>query len=116
MKDIETYEDILQLTTEFYEKLLIDEQIGHYFKSLDLKSHLPRVADFWAFILIDQSGYTGNMMDAHAKLALKEPDFEKWLSLFHQTINQLFTGEKATLAKDRSILIALTMKSKLLEK
>jgi hemoglobin len=113
MRDIETYEDCLFLIDKFYDKLLKDEQIVHYFSDLDLKKHIPRVADFWAFILIDKAGYSNNMMAAHAKLPLKEDDFTRWLELFHSTINELFSGEKAALAIERSKLVAWTMKSKL---
>jgi hemoglobin len=113
MKDIETYEDVLDLIKLFYKKLLFDEQIGHFFQELNLDLHIPRVADFWAFILIDQPGYSGNMITAHAKLHLSEPDFERWLNLFHKTIQENFEGTKAALAIERSTLIAWTMKSKL---
>ena len=113
MKDIETYEECHFLIERVYDKLLTDEHIGHYFQSLDLSKHIPRVADFWAFILLDKSGYTGNMMDAHARLPLKGTDFDHWLALFHQTVNEQFSGEKAKLAIERSSLIAWTMKSKL---
>lgn len=111
--DIETYEDVLQLITKFYDRLLVDEQISHFFTELDLDKHIPHVADFWAFILIDRAGYANNMMTAHAKLALKATDFERWLELFHETINELFEGVKANLAIERSKLIAWTMKSKM---
>lgn len=113
MKDIETFEECHFLIERFYDKLLTDERIGHYFQSLDLSKHIPQVADFWAFILIDKTGYTGNMMDAHARLPLKETDFDRWLALFHETVHELFSGEKANLAIERSSLIAWTMKSKL---
>jgi hemoglobin len=112
MNDIETFENIRFLIKRFYDKLLLDAQIGHFFQSLDLDTHLPRVADFWAFILIDQPGYTGNMMLAHAHLDLSEKDFEQWLYLFHETIDGYFKGPKANLAKERSSLIAWTMKAK----
>lgn len=113
MRDIQTYEDCLALIQAFYDKLLSDQQIGHFFQALDLITHIPRVADFWAFVLIDQPGYTNNMMTAHAKLTLTEKDFERWLSLFHATIDEHFSGEKANLAKERSRLIAWTMRSKM---
>jgi hemoglobin len=113
MKDIETYEDCLLLIRKFYDKLLADEQISHFFIQLNLEEHIPKVADFWAFILVDRPGYSNNMMTAHAKLTLTEKDFERWLELFHWTIDELFEGEKANLAKERSKLIAWTMKSKM---
>lgn len=112
-RDIETYADVLQLITQFYDRLLVDEQIRHFFTELDLEKHIPHVADFWAFILIDRPGYTNNMMTAHSKLKLKESDFERWLALFHLTIQELFEGEKANLAVERSNLISWTMKSKM---
>jgi hemoglobin len=113
MKDIETYEDCILLIRKFYDKLLVDKDISHFFVDLDLVEHIPKVADFWAFILIDQPGYSNNMMSAHASLKLKENDFARWLELFHQTINEFFVGEKANLAIERSKLIAWTMKTKM---
>jgi hemoglobin len=53
------------------------------------------------------------MMTAHSKLELKASDFEQWLALFHESMNELFEGEKANLAIERSKLIAWTMKSKM---
>jgi hemoglobin len=113
MKDISTYEDCLLLVEKFYDKLLIDSEISHYFIHLDLTVHIPRVADFWAFILVDKAGYSGNMMAAHAKLPLKESDFKQWLNLFQETVVENFEGEKAQLALERSKLIAWTMTSKI---
>ncbi len=113
MKDIETYDDCLFLIEKFYEQLLVDERISHFFTTLPLVEHIPKVADFWAFILIDKPGYTGNMMQAHAKLHLKGKDFDQWLKLFHETIDKYFSGDKAKLAKERSTLIAWTMRAKI---
>lgn len=111
--DITTYEDCLFLIRKFYDKLLTDDTIAHFFVKLDLEEHIPRVADFWAFLLIDKPGYNNNMMTAHAKLELKEKDFVRWLALFQETINEHFAGEKAELARQRSTLIAWTMRSKM---
>ena len=113
MKDIESYEDCILMIEKFYDKLLIDPEISHYFVHLDLKTHIPRVADFWAFILVDKAGYSGNMMAAHAKLPLKESDFKQWLNLFQETVQENFYGEKSQLAVERSKLIAWTMTSKM---
>lgn len=112
MKEIESTKDITLLIELFYDKLLHDEETRPLFEQLDLKAHIPRVVQFWAFILLDSPGYQANMMEKHAHLPLTESLFEKWLFLFHQTIDELYTGEKAELAKQRSTLIAWTMKSK----
>ncbi|MCE2712708.1 MAG: group III truncated hemoglobin [Cryomorphaceae bacterium] len=112
-RDITTIQDLEFLIRKFYDKLLVDEQIGHFFIKLNLEEHIPKVASFWAFIALDSPGYKGNMMEAHAKLELKTADFERWLNLFHQTIHEYFTGETADFIVQRSSLIAWTMQSKL---
>ncbi|MBK5279749.1 MAG: globin, partial [Bacteroidia bacterium] len=35
----------------------------------------------------------------HAKLPVEQQHFEQWLTLFYETVDGLFTGEKATRAK-----------------
>ncbi|MDF3025712.1 MAG: hypothetical protein K0S23_19 [Fluviicola sp.] len=115
MKEIESKEDVALLVETFYQKLVNDELVSHFFSQLDLKEHLPRVIQFWSFILLDEAGYSANMMEKHARLDLNEESFDRWLKLFHETVDQFFTGEKAELAKQRSTLIAWTMKTKFIK-
>lgn len=115
MKEIEHPDDVTLLVHTFYDKLIADELVSHFFKDLDLAEHLPKIVAFWSFILLDEPGYSANMMEKHARLDLNEESFDRWLKLFHETVDQFFTGEKADLAKQRSSLIAWTMKSKLLK-
>jgi hemoglobin len=113
MRDINSPEDCSFLIEHFYDKLLKDPLIGHFFSTLPLQEHIERVASFWSFILLDKPGYTGNMMEAHSQLKLTSNDFDRWLELFHETINDHFSGEKANLAIQRSSIIAMTMRSKM---
>jgi len=115
MKEIESKQDVELLVEIFYQKLVEDELISHFFSKLDLKEHLPRVVQFWSFILLDEDGYNTNMMEKHMKLDLKEEFFERWLKLFHETVDQFFIGEKADLAKQRATLIGWTMKTKFIK-
>lgn len=115
MKEIESKEDVTLLIETFYQKLVKDELISHFFSHLNLEEHLPKVVQFWSFILLDEPGYSANMMEKHAKLNLDEKSFDRWLKLFHETVDQFFTGEKAELTKQRSTLIAWTMKTKFLK-
>lgn len=114
MKEIENKEDVTLLVHTFYDKLVKDELVSHFFKDLDLAEHLPKIVQFWSFILLDEAGYSANMMEKHARLDLNEASFDRWLKLFHETVDQFFTGEKAELAKQRSSLIGWTMKTKLI--
>ena len=55
MKDIETYEDVLDLIKLFYKKLLFDEQIGHFFQELNLDLTFPESLIFGhLYLLINQ--------------------------------------------------------------
>lgn len=115
MKEIETKADVERLIDVFYQKLVKDQRVSHFFAGLDLKEHLPRVVQFWSFVLLDEAGYSANMMEKHARLNLDEESFDRWLKLFHETVDEFFVGEKAELAKQRSTLIAWTMRTKFLQ-
>ena len=54
------------------------------------------------------------IIDKHiSKSPLKEVHFERWLLLFNETIDELFSGEISNQAKQRAQLIGWTIKSKI---
>ena len=64
-RDINTRADVEHLIRSFYEKALIDEQIGFIFTDIakiDLESHLPHLFDFWENILLKPNGYKRNVL------------------------------------------------------
>jgi hemoglobin len=113
-KDIETPENCLLLVEEFYKKLLDHEEMRPFFIHLDLKPHIQVVADFWSTILLGTAIYKNNTVAAHKDLPLEKAHFEIWLSLFNETVESLFEGEKAKEAISRARTIGLTMRYKLL--
>lgn len=113
LKDITVYEDIERLVNAFYDKLLHDKVTQDKFTNLDIKSHLPRIVDFWAFILIDKPGFTGNVFEKHIPLNLQPLHFEKWVSLWTDTVKEMYAGPKAELAVQRAIVLSYTFQSKL---
>ncbi|HVG13855.1 MAG TPA: group III truncated hemoglobin [Chitinophagaceae bacterium] len=119
-RDIESREDLEIMLSAFYEKALNDDLIRHFFTSvvpLDLAHHLPLIIDFWESVLLNKAGYRKNVMDVHLninKLSSIEPaHFARWVSLFTSTIDQLFEGPRATLAKQRAQSIATMMSIKI---
>ena len=119
-KDITRREDIELLITTFYTKAMADEEIKHFFHEvvkLDLERHIPHIADFWETVLLDNPVFTGNPMDKHIAMHAISPftpdHFKRWLALFHQTTDELFTGDKAEMAKQRADSIALLMQYKI---
>jgi len=117
--DISTSADIRTLIDSFYEKVKADEVIGYIFNDIakvDWPHHLPRMYAFWEFLLLGKDTYQGNPMEVHQKLnrivPLTEEHFDRWLKLFHDTVDEHFQGLVAQDAKTRSSLIVLTWKPK----
>ncbi len=111
--DIQNKEDIELLVRKFYDSLLTNESIKPVFDDLNFEAHIPHIVSFWSFVLLDEEGYKTNVFDKHVNLPIKEEHFDIWLSHFEKTINDLFEGEKAELAKLRAQTIAFTFKTKL---
>jgi len=111
--EITTQDDVNHLVREFYGKVLKDELLSPHFAGINLEHHLPRIAAFWALILVDQEGYKGNVFDKHAHLKIDNRHFDRWVELFSQTVDEYFIGEKAELAKQRAKLLQYTFVNKM---
>ncbi len=111
MKDIESRQDIDLLLQRFYEKVLVDDVIGYIFAiaELDLEHHLPIIGDFWDSMIFGEKDYQlrgRNPMQIHLdlnrKTELTAAHFERWLKIWSETVDELFTGERAELIKMRA--------------
>lgn len=118
-KDIQNREDILLLMQHFYNKLLKDLSISYLFTDIakiDLAHHLPILVDFWDSLLFRSDTYQKNAMLPHMSLHQKSPlqkhHFETWLTYFKETVDELFEGEIAFLAKERATSIATVIQIK----
>ncbi|XOV66863.1 MAG: group III truncated hemoglobin [Fluviicola sp.] len=113
MTDIQTTDDIELLVNSFYTKVLKDPTLAPFFAKLDFDRHLPRMIHFWAFVLLDESGYTTDVTKTHINMPLKKVHFDRWIELFNETTDELFSGENADKAKQRAFLIRWTIESKM---
>jgi hemoglobin len=111
-KDIETREDIEKLIRSFYEDLLKLEGMPEVFAGIDFPSHIPSIVKFWSFVLLDESGYKTNVFQKHLHLPIRSHQFDQWLEIFTKTVDRLFEGENAGLAKQRATALAYTFKNK----
>lgn len=120
IKDISTRADIELLMNNFYERLLADERINYIFTDvakLDIKTHIPVIADFWESVLLNKNVYHNNTMKVHMVLNDKTPlskeHFNVWLTHFTFTVDELFEGNIALLAKQRARSVATLMEIKI---
>lgn len=119
-KDIADRKDIDLLMNIFYEKLLKDSTINYIFTDvvkIDIKTHIPIIADFWESILFNENIYHNNPMKIHLDINSKTPllkhHFDTWLTYFNSSIDELFEGSVALKAKQRALSIATTMQIKI---
>lgn len=120
--DILNRADLELLMKTFYGKLLADVSISYLFTDvakINLEKHLPILVDFWESILFQSDSYQKNAMkvhmDLHKQSPLQQHHYKTWLGYFHETVNELFEGEKAELARQRATSIATVMQIKLIE-
>jgi hemoglobin len=111
--DIETREDCERLVRAFYGRALEDPIIGFLFTDvahLDLEAHVPEITSFWETILLGAQTYRGGAFAPHASLHHKAPlragHFERWLALWTATVDELFAGPRAELAKAHALRVA----------
>ncbi len=113
MKEIESISDIELLVNTFYAKVMEDELLAPFFKNINFDKHLPKMNAFWAFVLLDQAGYSTDVTQKHINMPLNQGLFNQWVKLFSETLDELFIGEKVELAKQRAFLIGWTIQSKI---
>ena len=113
LKDIQTKTDVTLLVTAFYDKVWKDTLLAPFFKHLDFEKHLPQMIHFWSFALLDEPGYATNVTEKHLKMRIQKEHFDQWLHLFSKTVNELFSGEKTEMAKQRAAVIGWTIQSKM---
>lgn len=119
-EDIKDRKDLLLLVQLFYERLLNDDRLAYLFAKVSgehLVEHLDILCDFWESVLFFTGTYQRNAMLKHIELhddhPLNELHFKLWLGYFNQTVDELFAGEKAELAKQRAHSIAVIMQMKI---
>jgi len=112
MRDLETKNDIELLINAFYSKLLQIDEMKIVFAGIDFPSHVPHIVHFWSFVLFDEPGYKTNVFEKHVNLPIKIHQFDMWLEVFINAVDDLYKGKKAERAKQHATVLAHTFKSK----
>lgn len=119
--DIRSDNDIKQLVDCFYDKVKADDLIGYIFNDIykiDWEKHLPVMYRFWENVVFYNGAYHGKNplnvhQSIHAVVGLTEAQFDRWLDLFVGTVDELFSGKHAILAKQRATNITAVMRAQL---
>jgi len=104
-QDILNLEDVKLLVDTFYAKVQQDDLLADIFNGVIQDKwpvHLEKMYRFWQTILLKDHTYYGSPFAPHAKLPVSAEHFDRWKTLFFQTVDNLFVGEKAKEAKWRA--------------
>lgn len=102
LPDLAGRAEIELLVNNFYQRVRTDDMLGFIFDKVaqtNWETHLHKMYAFWETVLFRSGGYTGNPLAAHAKLVphteMGRTQFDHWLKLFTETVDELFHGPKA---------------------
>ncbi len=120
-RDLDNGEAIDAFVDAFYARMLRDPRLAPIFfdvAKIDLAIHLPRIKAYWRKMLLgDAAAYRGHMMARHravdARRRLVADDYERWLSLFEQTLDSGFAGPGTDRARELGRRIAGNMRRNL---
>lgn len=102
LKDIQVLEDVKVMVDEFYGKIRKDELLGPIFDNIiqdRWPEHLEKMYSFWQTILLEERTYSGRPFVPHMHLPVEQEHFDRWLFLFSETVDELYSGQKAIIAK-----------------
>ena len=100
--DITSPHDIQLLVDVFIQKVKTQPYLIALFDKLsqrDWKQHLFQMNNFWNSVLLKSAAYKGHPLILHAFLPAQQAQVQEWIYLFHEAVEEHFTGPKATAAK-----------------
>jgi len=121
--DISSREDVFLLVTTFYSKVRKDALLGPIFNTIieDWELHFERLTDFWQTNLFFEKKYKGDPLVKHTEVdkavggSINEMHFGVWLNLWYETLDELFEGDVAQIAKNRARNMGTFMHLKIFE-
>ena len=122
-KELDNRENIALLIHTFYGRIRKDEMLGPIFNRIiqQWPEHLEKLTDFWETNLLFTRNYKGNPLKAHSDADEKVNNtitmehFGKWLQIWFSTIDELFEGRNAEVAKQRARKMSTMMFLKIFE-
>lgn len=110
-----TEEEIVSLVDAFYAKVRRDEVLAPVFERVIAPDawpvHLKKMYDFWSSVMLTTGRYKGNPLLVHMRQkSIEEPMFARWLALFRETAEELFSPEVAAMFRFKSENIAESLK------
>lgn len=91
----------------FYARARTDDVVGPVFNRViaaeDWPGHLDKITGFWSSMLLGTGSYMGRPMPKHIAIPeLSDAHFQRWLTLFRMTVEELCPPDIAGLFVERA--------------
>jgi hemoglobin len=107
--DLEAGAPVQALVDAFYGQAKLDPVLGPVFNAFigdDWSAHLPVMYTFWDSVVFGLGGYKGQAVAKHVEIdrreRLDDAHFEHWIRLWEETVDRMYTGQNAELAKSKA--------------
>ena len=114
--DLDRRSEIHDMVVAFYREVAFDPLLGPVFTEVaevDWTTHIPTLIDYWCRVLLDQPGYDGRFLAAHARVheldGFEPEHFDAWYDLFCETVDAAWAGPVVERAKGHAAHMAATL-------
>jgi hemoglobin len=121
LPDLDTRDEIARMVRRFYRDVAQDDLLGPLFNdvaAVDWPEHLEKLTAFWCRALLSQPGYQGNPFRSHQSIHERSPftaaHFERWLTLFYETLDSGWAGPRTEQAREFAGRVAFVHSRQLL--
>ncbi|MHC5308005.1 group III truncated hemoglobin [Bartonella sp. LJL80] len=99
---------IENVVRSFYARVLKDPFIGPVFdeRITEWEPHLQRMFAFWSSVMLHTRRYEGRPMPKHVVLPIDSHHFDRWLTLFKTTVEEICIADDAELFMQKATQIA----------
>lgn len=121
-RDLDSPEEIFEMVTRQYVYVVQDELLEPYFNFgpgfIDWKAHIGSVTEYWCDVVLYAPDYEIDVIESHRHLHDRDPFtpelFDRWLQIFHDTVDGGWAGPKAETANKRATGMAWAMAQRFL--
>jgi len=103
-------QDLAKLIPEFYARIRADPVLSPIFDGAiaDWDEHLEKLQAFWSSVMLTSGRYKGQPMAAHMRHegAMTAVNFDRWLTLWQRTTEDILDPEKAAELQEKAARIA----------
>ena len=122
MGDLDSRSEIHDLVVGFYREVVFDDLLAPVFgevAEVDWSAHIPKLIDYWCRVLLGEGGFAGFILAAHRHVHDVEPfrveHFDRWYTLWAETIDGRWAGPIAARAKRHAARIGASLAHRLLD-